>query len=87
MALNLESREGKLLVVIMSEKFRDGGIPIKENNIRGFKSMVEKLRNHYGIDVTVEEIFELGKVAAQSSLKKYLEETEAAIAKDKEKKK
>lgn len=80
MALDLESYEGKLLVVLMAEKFRTGGIPLNAQ-ARGLKSESENLKKRYGIEITVEDIFEVGKKAATLALEISIKDIEAALKK------
>jgi len=82
MALDLESREGKVLVALAVDKFEENGIHVK-NVGRTLKSGLLEFNKKHGLNLTFEEYASLLTKAATIAFNKAAEEIKIEVEKSK----
>ena len=81
MALNLQNREGKIILAMLEEKYRKGGIPpMSSTALRDMGSMIAEMNKRYGLDLKIDEVTEVVNMAMESALKRHIDENKAKLA-------
>jgi hypothetical protein len=80
-ALNLESREGKLLVAVGAKLFLSGQSSLKDLDIRALKSNVENINGFLKTDFTAEELFQVTAKSIELAVEYQDEKFHAKIGK------
>ena len=84
MSLNLESKEGKLLMALMVERLKKEGIHF-DPSVRNRNVEIEFLKREYGIELTLEEWVMFWKIVEETTLSKQYDKLKIAMVKHAEK--